>query len=107
MPTPDYLEQVVISGRARREVGTRSAVGVRGVESKPSISAMVWALLDVVTAVLAGLIALRLRLSADPHAEVQPGLLWNLVHAAHMPSLAHLWRLCRAHVTHLRSLPSR
>ncbi len=87
MPTPDFLEQVLISGRTRHEGETGSGVGVRGTESRPSISAVVWALLDVVTAVLAGLIALRLRLDSG---DTRPGLLWNLVHATHMPSFLML-----------------
>jgi exopolysaccharide biosynthesis polyprenyl glycosylphosphotransferase len=88
MPTPDFLEQVVISGRHRtREAGT-SVAGDRSRREQPSISAVVWALLDVVTAVLAGLIALRLRL--DVPSENAESILWNLAHAAHLPSLLML-----------------
>ena len=87
MPTPDFLEQVVISGR--RASGERAAAaGGRNTEPRPSISVVVWALLDVVTAVLAGLIALRLRLNGATESE--PGILWNLAHAAHLPSLLML-----------------
>lgn len=55
---------------------------------KPSISAVVWALLDIVTAVLAGLIALRLRLEGT--TESDESIVNNLAHAAHLPSLLML-----------------
>ncbi len=87
MPTPDFLEQVVISGGTRQQSRAGSGVGVRVSATRPSISAVVWALLDVITAVLAGLIALRLRLDSTDR---QPGLLPNLMQAKHMPSLLML-----------------
>ena len=87
MPTPDFLEQVVISGKMRPGDGA-VASGERGAAVRPSISVVIWALLDVITAVLAGLIALKLRLAGAHEAE--PGVLWNLSHAANMPSLLML-----------------
>ncbi len=80
----------MISGKARQEDGTRSAGGARGTEARPSISSVVWALLDVVTAVLAGLIALRLRLEGHAGSDIQPGVMWNLLHPTNMPSFLML-----------------
>src|ERR1700710_139979 len=86
MPTPDFLEQVVISGRGRPRDDTAASGGRTA--GRPSISAVVWALLDVVTAVLAGLIALRIRL--DGAGESNESIVFNLAHAGHLPSLLML-----------------
>ncbi len=80
----------MISGTARQEDGPRSAGGARGTEASPSISSVVWALLDVVTAVLAGLIALRLRLEGHSGPDIQPGVISNLLHPTNMPSFLML-----------------
>ncbi len=74
-----------MAGRVRRRESVASESSPS--RERPSISVVVWALLDVVSAVLAGLIALRLRLDG---AESEAGVLWNLRHAAHMPSLLML-----------------
>lgn len=87
MPTPDFFEQVVVSGK--RGVGSGAAAGAgRAGEARPSISVVVWALLDVVTAVLSGLLALRLRLVGAP--ETDSGILWSFAHAGHVPSVVML-----------------
>ena len=88
MPITDVLEQVAIPLGARRRVAPYAQPRSRGAYGKPSISSVVWALLDVATAVLAGLIALQLRLEST--ADYQTGILWNLRHASHMPSLLML-----------------
>ncbi len=86
MPTPNFLEQGVISSRGRpREEPAASGERPAG---RPSISVVVWALLDGVTGVLAGLIALRIRL--DGATERNGSILFNLAHAAHLPSLLML-----------------
>ena len=82
---PDTLDQVAVPGRVRRRAGALGE-GAAGRE-QASISAVVWAFLDVISAVLAGLIALRLRLDAG---EGDPGALWNLPHEAHLASLLML-----------------
>lgn len=87
MPTPDYLGRVVLAGRSGPHEAA-SGIGRRSAGSRPSISVVVWALLDVTTAVLAGLIALRLRV--ETASEAEPGVLWSLIHAPHMPSLLML-----------------
>ena len=87
MSTPEFLEHVAVAGSARRAF-RGSATVARGTGDKPSISMVVWALLDILTAVVAGLIALRLRL--DGFRESEPGIVENLRHAAHLPSLLML-----------------
>lgn len=63
MATPDYLQQVIISdkknlGRARH--GSR--VG-RGLFRRPSVTSSVWASLDLLTVVVAAVLALRFRIA--------------------------------------------
>ena len=67
MNTPDFLQQVVVSEQQRRsDAQTVSRY------SGPS-SSIVWALLDLVTALVSGLIALRIRGKGVPvpHGERQ------------------------------------
>jgi exopolysaccharide biosynthesis polyprenyl glycosylphosphotransferase len=61
MATPDYLQQVIVSGRKRagRDGSSSSGFGVLG---RPSVSSMVWATLDITTAMLAVVLALRFRI---------------------------------------------
>lgn len=59
MATPDYLEQVVVSGRARSTAG-RSSSRI-GLLYRPSVTSLIWATLDVLTVAIAGITALRLR----------------------------------------------
>jgi exopolysaccharide biosynthesis polyprenyl glycosylphosphotransferase len=60
MATPDYLDQVVISGRRRTDVdGTPRARF--GVFHRPSVASIVWATLDLVTVAVATMIALHFR----------------------------------------------
>jgi len=60
MTTPDYLQQIVISGRQRRL--NASASGAAGTLSQPGLTSIVWASFDFLSALLGGLIAFRLRL---------------------------------------------
>jgi len=70
MTTPDYLQQVVISGRRR----TASAPGATGVLS-PAVTGMIWAGLDFLTALVGGLIAYRIRSIGDVSvASPEPGV---------------------------------
>ena len=60
MATPDYLEQVVVSGRARpRPVG--SPTRRPGFLYRPSVSSRFWAIADLLTVALAAIFALRFR----------------------------------------------
>jgi exopolysaccharide biosynthesis polyprenyl glycosylphosphotransferase len=64
MATPDYLEQVVVSGRMRS-----AAEGLRtkrsGVFYRPSVTSLIWAFLDLITVAVAAIIALRFRVGAS------------------------------------------
>ena len=77
MATPDYLQQVIVSGRKRNGAGHASAAGT-GVFRRPSVTSSVWASLDMLTVALASLLALRFRVftPADvPTLHVLPHLI--------------------------------
>jgi len=63
MTIPDYLEQAVISGFSRRRTGSATRFG--SLAARSSVNALMWAGLDFVTAFVSGLIAFRIRLTAD------------------------------------------
>jgi exopolysaccharide biosynthesis polyprenyl glycosylphosphotransferase len=58
MTTPDYLQQLVVSNR---RAASTSATGA----TSPAIKGLVWAGLDFLTALVAGVLAFRIRLSLD------------------------------------------
>lgn len=58
MATPDYLQQVIVSGR--RTARGRSHTTRFGVFRRPSVTSLVWASLDLMTVLLAAVLALRL-----------------------------------------------
>jgi len=60
MATPDYLEQVVISGRARAESGRSVDFGIF---HRPSVTSLIWATADLVTVAIATILALRFRVT--------------------------------------------
>ena len=84
MITPEYFQQAVISDRPRR------SVGVAGAERKPrpSTSSVVWAGMDVLSALLAGLFALNLR--DDAQVTGAQSFRAEMVHAAPWQSLVML-----------------
>ncbi len=61
MATPDYLQQVIVSGRRRTEGDRRAFGGRASARWRPSVTSLVWSALDVVTIFLAWIFALRLR----------------------------------------------
>jgi exopolysaccharide biosynthesis polyprenyl glycosylphosphotransferase len=63
MTIPDYLEQVVLSGFGRYRSGSASRYG--SLAARSSANALIWAGLDFLSAFVAGLIAYRIRLTAD------------------------------------------
>jgi exopolysaccharide biosynthesis polyprenyl glycosylphosphotransferase len=69
MATPDYLQQVVISGRKRAASGGEPDVRF-GIFHRPSVASLVWAVLDLLTVAVATLIALRFRerVPSEAHA---------------------------------------
>jgi len=60
MATPDYLEQVVISGRRRTATGGAHRLRL-GIFHRPSVASVVWATLDLLTVALAMMLAVRFR----------------------------------------------
>ena len=86
MTTPDYLQQVVISGRRR----TASSPGATGVLS-PSVTGMIWAGFDFLTALVVGLIAYRIRLIGDVQVVApEPGVVVHLVAMSAMGAVLYL-----------------
>ncbi len=65
MATPDYLQQVIVSGR--RHGSGRANSARRGVFQRPSVTSLVWASLDVLTAAVAAVMAVRLRMKSPSH----------------------------------------
>jgi exopolysaccharide biosynthesis polyprenyl glycosylphosphotransferase len=65
MATPDYLQQVVVSGR--RQGSGRANSARRGVFQRPSVTSLVWATLDALTAAVAAVMAIRLRVRSPNH----------------------------------------
>jgi exopolysaccharide biosynthesis polyprenyl glycosylphosphotransferase len=64
MATPDYLQQVIVSGRKRGGEGGRTSAAGAGVFRRPSVTSAVWASLDMLTVAVAALLALRFRVGA-------------------------------------------
>lgn len=60
MATPDYLQQVIVSGR--RNGGGRTNFVRRNLFQRPSVTGLVWASLDMLTVFVASIMALRLEL---------------------------------------------
>jgi exopolysaccharide biosynthesis polyprenyl glycosylphosphotransferase len=80
MATPDYLEQVVVSGR-RRPVRAGEASAGLGVIRRPSVTSLLWATLDLVTVAIAAMIALRFRVTIPGNVRAT-SLLQFLLHSA-------------------------
>jgi exopolysaccharide biosynthesis polyprenyl glycosylphosphotransferase len=81
MATPDYLEQVVVSGRSRRASAGSSSRRL-GFFWRPSVSSLVWATLDLITVALAAVLALRFRVSVPGDVRATSTILF-LLHSAH------------------------
>jgi len=67
MATPDYLQQVVVTGRRHRSGRAQSAR--RGIFRRPSVTSLVWATLDMFTVFVSAVMAMRVRIGnpADHH----------------------------------------
>ncbi|WP_263368752.1 sugar transferase [Edaphobacter bradus] len=76
MATPDYLQQVIISGR-RRAAQTRTYSTRFGIFRRPSVTSLVWASLDMLTVLVAGILALWLH-------EMMPGAVPALYAVPHL-----------------------
>lgn len=68
MATPDYLQQVIVSGHRLR--GNRAQSTVFGIFRRPSVTSLVWASLDLMTVVVAGVLAVRLHISTPAGAPI-------------------------------------
>ncbi|WP_325384519.1 sugar transferase [Edaphobacter sp.] len=70
MATPDYLQQVIVSARARAVRDRRTYSTRFGLFRRPSMTSMVWASLDLVTVFVALILALRVRVVLPPQVSV-------------------------------------
>jgi exopolysaccharide biosynthesis polyprenyl glycosylphosphotransferase len=61
MATPDYLQQVIVSGRKNAGSGSRTSAANSGLFRRPSITSSIWASVDMLTVVVAAVLALRFR----------------------------------------------
>ena len=83
MATPDYLQQVIISGRKAATKGRRTSSISFGLLRRPSVTSLVWASLDLFTVFLAGVIALRFHIvlpAEVPSYSVVPHLFQSASH---------------------------
>jgi exopolysaccharide biosynthesis polyprenyl glycosylphosphotransferase len=80
MATPDYLQQVVVSGRRQAAAGGKESVRF-GIFRRPSVTSLIWATLDLATTVIAGIFALRFRAAAFTGAP-QATVLKYVIHSA-------------------------
>src|SRR6185437_2160743 len=67
MATPDYLQQVIVSARARAIQDRRTYSTRFGLFRRPSMTSVVWASLDLFTIIVATVLALRVRIVLPPH----------------------------------------
>ncbi len=88
MATPDYLQQVIISGR-KRAAGDKKTANGFGASGRPSVTSLAWATLDLITVLLAGVLALRFRV-VMPRDTPTIALLPDLFHSAPRALLFYL-----------------
>ncbi|MBW4038051.1 MAG: sugar transferase [Acidobacteria bacterium] len=86
MATFDYLKQSTLSGQRRHH---ERMAGSSRLFSRPSVAISIWAGMDFVSALLAGFIAVRIRLTPVPQAAADP-LLRHLEAAAPLTSMIYL-----------------
>jgi exopolysaccharide biosynthesis polyprenyl glycosylphosphotransferase len=67
MATPDYLQQVIVSGRKYAGGGRRTSASGTGVFRRPSVTSSVWASVDMLTVVAAAMLALRFKVVTPPN----------------------------------------
>jgi exopolysaccharide biosynthesis polyprenyl glycosylphosphotransferase len=66
MATPDYLQQVIVSGRKNSASTRRTSIAGTGLFRRPSITSSIWASVDVLTVIAAAMLALRFRVVTPP-----------------------------------------
>ena len=79
MPTPDYLQQVIVSGRRS---GGRANLVRRNLFQRPSVTGLVWSTLDMITVFIASIMALRLQLGSVVGQHGSFSLIPSVVRAA-------------------------
>jgi exopolysaccharide biosynthesis polyprenyl glycosylphosphotransferase len=87
MQIPDYMEQAVLPGFGRDRTG--SAMRFGSLAARSSVNSLIWAGLDFVSAFVAGLIAFRIRLTADG-VPVTPGHFGEIWTSIPMISVCYL-----------------
>ena len=87
MAAPDYLQQVIISGK-RRGTG-RSGAARPGLLQRPSVSSLVWGAFDLMTVVVAAVMAVRVRLD-QPVGHHPLSMIPSIVMGANKYSLLYL-----------------
>jgi exopolysaccharide biosynthesis polyprenyl glycosylphosphotransferase len=70
MATPDYLQQVIVSARAKAVGDKRNDSTRFGWFRRPSMTSVVWASLDIITVFVAAVLALRARVALPPHVPI-------------------------------------
>jgi exopolysaccharide biosynthesis polyprenyl glycosylphosphotransferase len=78
MATPDYLQQVIVSGRKRTGEDRRGSSARGGLFRRPSVTSTVWASIDMLTVAVASILALRFRVDTPanvPTLHVVPHLI--------------------------------
>lgn len=88
MATPDYLQQVIVSGRRRLTDAQSRQSAVAAGRRRPSFSSFVWASLDLLTVITAGWLALIAR-TAFPHGTHLFGALVIAWHAVSFELLVY------------------
>jgi exopolysaccharide biosynthesis polyprenyl glycosylphosphotransferase len=63
MATPDYLQQVIVSGTKHVGSGRRTSAADSRLFRRPSITSSVWATVDMLTVMVAAMFALRFRVA--------------------------------------------
>jgi exopolysaccharide biosynthesis polyprenyl glycosylphosphotransferase len=84
MATPDYLQQVIVSGRKNSGSTRRASLANTGLFRRPSVTSSVWASVDILTVVVAAMVALRFRVETPPDVSTLH-VLPHLIHSS--PSL--------------------
>ena len=60
MAAPDYLQQVIVSGKHRRSRSSNASWA--GLFQRPSVTSLIWATLDMMTVIVAAVMAIRIRM---------------------------------------------
>jgi exopolysaccharide biosynthesis polyprenyl glycosylphosphotransferase len=81
MATPDYLQQVIVSGRKYGGGGRRTSMADTGLFRRPSVTSSVWASVDMLTVVVAAMLALRFRVETPPDVSTLH-VLPHLIHSS-------------------------